>query len=74
MNTGSSEDYGVEEIIKDSDSDEIIHQYPDTQGNCFFGTLKLMWDQTAPLFKKKHLKNTFLICTAQFMIFVTSNG
>lgn len=73
-NTGSNKEYGVTEIMKDSDSKEIVHQFADNQNCSFFDTIKLMWDQTAPLFRNEHLKNTLVICTVQFMVFVTSNG
>lgn len=39
-----------------------------------FSLLKSMWAQTAPLFMGEHLRTTFLACTIQFGIFVTSNG
>lgn len=36
--------------------------------------LKSMWLQTAPLFRSPNLKRTFIACTMQFGIYVTSNG
>ena len=42
--------------------------------NSRFPLLKQVWDQTAPLFQRPHLKTTMLACTIQFAIFATSNG
>lgn len=36
--------------------------------------LKSMWLQTAPLFRSPNLKRTFIACSMQFGIYVTSNG
>lgn len=36
--------------------------------------LRAMWSQTAPLFRQPNLKRTFIACTMQFGIYVTSNG
>lgn len=33
-----------------------------------------MWTQTIPLFRQPNLKRTFIACTLQFGIYVTSNG
>lgn len=42
--------------------------------NAVLVLLKSMWSQTQPLFNREYIRNTLLICTIQFCIFVTSNG
>jgi MFS transporter, VNT family, synaptic vesicle glycoprotein 2 len=74
INNCSVEKYSVDELIKDSDYKEAVSQLTARQECCFFDTFKLMWKQTAPLFNNEHLKNTFLACLVQFLIFLTSNG
>lgn len=74
INNCSVEKYNVEEIFKDSDYKEACCELKNRQECCFCDTFKLMWDQTAPLFNKDHLKNTFFACLVQFCIFLTSNG
>lgn len=67
-----SDNYGVKGIL--SDGEEIIENVKDNKHGLIVGTLKSMWNQTAPLFQKNHLKNTLNLCTIQFLIFITSNG
>lgn len=74
INNCSVEPYNVDEILKDSDYKEAVCELTARQECCFFDTFKLMWKQTAPLFKGEHLKNTLVACSVQFMIFLTSNG
>lgn len=73
-NNCSVEKYDVDEILKDSDYMEAVSELTAKQECCCFDTLKLMWKQTVPLFNTEHLKNTFVLCLVQFMIFLTSNG
>lgn len=75
VNTGRPvEEFGVKEITKDLEYKEAVAQLNAKKDNCAFDTLKSMWNQTVPLFKRPHLKNTFIACLIQFCIFLTSNG
>ncbi|XP_055640312.1 synaptic vesicle glycoprotein 2B-like isoform X2 [Toxorhynchites rutilus septentrionalis] len=44
----------------------------DTKG--ITALMKLMWNQTAPLFMTPYLNNTVIVCILQFGIYLTSNG
>lgn len=33
-----------------------------------------MWNQTVPLFRRKYLRTTLIVCTAQFWLYVITNG
>lgn len=74
INNCSIDKYDVDEILKDSDYMEAVCRLCARQECCFCDTLKLMWQQTAPIFRGEHLKNTIILCLVQFMIFLTSNG
>lgn len=74
INNCSVESYDVDEILKDSDYMNAVSQLTARQECCFCDTLKLMWRQTAPIFQGEHLRNTFILCLVQFLIFLTSNG
>lgn len=74
INNCSVEKYDVDEILKDSDYMAAVSELNARQECCFFDTFKLMWRQTVPIFKGEHLKNTFVLCLVQFLIFLTSNG
>lgn len=39
-----------------------------------YSVLRLIWDQTAPLFMKKHIRKTALAALIQFIIFYTAHG
>lgn len=69
FNTGKSVDeYKVKEIVMDADKTGDIVYDKDSS------IWQQMWNQTAPLFQKVHLRNTLLLCTIQFLIFVNSSG
>ncbi|CAG9805510.1 unnamed protein product [Chironomus riparius] len=71
LNTGRAiEEYKVKEIIVDEKNIETSCQ-PDSKD---LSLCKRMWNQTAPLFQKMHLKNTLILCSIQFLIFNTSSG
>jgi MFS transporter, VNT family, synaptic vesicle glycoprotein 2 len=73
INTGlDDKNYNVKEISADDEDQNESFEEP--HGNFIVSLLKSMWRQTAPLFQKSHLKNTFNLCTIQFLIFITSNG
>lgn len=36
--------------------------------------LNTMWNQTIPLFHKKYLRSTLIVCTTQFWIYLIVNG
>ncbi|KAG5666788.1 hypothetical protein PVAND_014798 [Polypedilum vanderplanki] len=57
--------YEVNEIESDKTNDKKTEKY---------NWVKKIWHQTAPLFQKDHVKNTFLLCSIQFLIFITSAG
>ncbi|EDS25835.1 synaptic vesicle protein [Culex quinquefasciatus] len=40
----------------------------------FVALMKLMWNQTAPLFMTPYLNKTAIVCVLQFGIYLTSNG
>lgn len=33
-----------------------------------------MWNQTVPLFRRKYLRTTLIVCTVQFWLYVITNG
>ena len=71
LNTGRPvEEYKVKEIIIDEKNIENGCE-ADSKN---LSLLKRMWNQTAPLFQKIHLKNTLILCSIQFLIFNTSSG
>jgi hypothetical protein len=72
INTGNpTSHYNVSEIMKDKDVNANERK---SDGNFIVKILKLMWNQTMPLFGKSHLKNTLILCSIQFLIFITSSG
>ncbi|XP_070498292.1 synaptic vesicle glycoprotein 2B-like [Chironomus tepperi] len=70
LNTGRpAEEYKVKEIVVDDKNNESSET--DSKDLSLW---KRMWNQTAPLFQKIHLKNTLILCSIQFLIFNTSSG
>jgi len=70
LNTGRPiEEFKVKEIIIDEKN--IESELPDSKNLSLW---MRMWNQTAPLFQKIHLKNTLILCSIQFLIFNTSSG
>lgn len=72
INTGKDPKfYKVTGLIKDTEN--IQNQWK-LSSNESTGLLKSMWNQSLPLIKKPHLKNTMIACAMQFGIFTTCNG
>ena len=46
----------------------------DSNSNFALIFLQTMWNQTAPLFQRKYLRITMIICHIQFWLFVVTNG
>lgn len=42
--------------------------------NRFTGTFQTIWQQAAPLFERKYLKTTLIICATQFWLNAICNG
>lgn len=69
INTGKSADeFKVKELVIENEKNTELNNSKD---DSFW---QQVWNQTAPLFKKTYLKNTLLLCTIQFLIFINSSG
>lgn len=44
------------------------------RSNNLFGFLVTMWHQTVPLFERKYLRSTLIVCITQFWLYVITNG
>lgn len=72
INTGKDPKiYNVTALIQDSD---FKQKHLTLSSHKTSSLLRSMWNQTSPLFKKPHLKNTMIACAMQFGTFTTSNG
>lgn len=74
MNGGRGKDpLEIPSIIEEIESIECRKKQEESKNSSFY-IFKSMWTQTVPLFERPHLKRTFIACTMQFGIYVTSNG
>lgn len=74
LNGGNAkEPLDIPSIIEEIESIESRKKQEQSKNSHFY-IFKSMWSQTVPLFKQPHLKRTFIACTMQFGIYVTSNG
>ncbi|XP_054727892.1 synaptic vesicle glycoprotein 2A-like [Anastrepha obliqua] len=46
----------------------------DSNSNFALVFLQTMWNQTAPLFQRKYLRITMIVCNMQFWLYVVTNG
>lgn len=72
-NGGNKDALEMFEICEEAESIANRRRIMDNK-NSRFPLIKSVWDQTAPLFKPPYLGSTLLICSIQFMVYVTSNG
>lgn len=72
-NNGKKSHFEEFEINEEAESIESRQRTLVNQ-KCRCAILKTIWNQTSPLLKPPYLKSTFLICTIQFGIFITSTG
>lgn len=74
MNTGNDkESFPVSQVLKDIDI-AMLPKAAIDKSNPIISLLKIMWNQTVPLFSREYIKITLLVCLIQFIIFSTSNG
>nr|XP_036221542.1 synaptic vesicle glycoprotein 2B-like [Bactrocera oleae] len=66
----------ITHILPDDDTSIIISKLNHCDSNSNFALVFLltMWNQTAPLFERKYLKMTVIICNIQFWALVAANG
>lgn len=75
-NRPSEEPLQIASIIEEVESVERreLNAQCRQESGAVMHVVKSMWLQTAPLFRSPHMKRTFIACTMQFGIYVTSNG
>ncbi|XP_055586751.1 synaptic vesicle glycoprotein 2B-like [Uranotaenia lowii] len=74
INSGSkAASLGFQKIVHDNPEEQQSQAYL-KHTNGVLGFLKLVWNQTAPLFMKPYLWKTLLVCTLQFGTFYTGQG
>lgn len=65
-NSGKPKDtFPVKQVLQDKDTESAARE-----GNY----IKIMWDQTKPLFNKNYLRTTFLVCLMQFVVYAAGDG
>ncbi|XP_055587481.1 synaptic vesicle glycoprotein 2B-like [Uranotaenia lowii] len=65
----------INEIVDDSEIQQKKYHRDEPECNSkILGFMKLMWDQTAPLFMQPYLRKTTIVCVLQFGIYFSSNG
>lgn len=75
INVGSqAEPLVIPSIIEELESVERRERNEQDRSGKAVHLIKAMWSQTAPLFQSSNLKCTFIACTMQFGIYVSSNG
>lgn len=57
-----------------TDSDTPVKQKEIGDPKTVSSFLRLVWNQTAPLFMSKHIRKTLLAAIIQFIIFFTAHG
>ncbi|XP_055913354.1 synaptic vesicle glycoprotein 2B-like [Eupeodes corollae] len=72
INTGNSrESFEITSIKPDN---EEIQRFKVKNGKSASAIVKLMWNQTIPLFLREHCKKTLLSCFIQFWLFYAAHG
>ncbi|XP_018800129.1 PREDICTED: synaptic vesicle glycoprotein 2A-like [Bactrocera latifrons] len=66
----------ITNILSDDDTSIITPKFNNCDSNTNFALvfLQTMWSQTAPLFQRKYLQITVIICNIQFWALVAANG
>ncbi|XP_034250429.1 synaptic vesicle glycoprotein 2B-like isoform X2 [Thrips palmi] len=68
VNTGK-DDFPVRELTEDTSS-----VMANTTDRSFLALMKIVWEQTAPLFRPPYLLHTFLVCFIQFGNIASASG
>ncbi|XP_037938036.1 synaptic vesicle glycoprotein 2B-like isoform X2 [Teleopsis dalmanni] len=72
---GSREQLQIKRIVPEEDLNHSPAKMSTSQNSkMFIAFLQTMWDQTVPLFHKKYLRTTLIVCTVQFWLYVITNG
>ncbi|XP_028895806.2 synaptic vesicle glycoprotein 2A isoform X2 [Zeugodacus cucurbitae] len=74
---GGKEELIITHILPEDDSAITTMKFNnnfDSNSNFARIFLQTMWNQTAPLFQRKYLRITMIICHIQFWLFVVTNG
>jgi MFS transporter, VNT family, synaptic vesicle glycoprotein 2 len=76
INTGDkAENFKVYALLEEQEPQaKKLFGFQENSSKGFMGLLRLIYNQTAPLFMPPHLSKTMIACLLQFGIFATSNG
>ncbi|XP_061390197.1 synaptic vesicle glycoprotein 2B-like [Musca vetustissima] len=71
---GGKEKLVIPHLISEEDANAGIESSQNKKSHNILSFLQMMWNQTAPLFQKKYLRSTAIVCTTQFWLYVITNG
>ncbi|XP_058465632.1 synaptic vesicle glycoprotein 2B-like isoform X2 [Malaya genurostris] len=75
LNTSGKESkLQIATILDETEPRQTKDRRGEENENGFSTLMKLVWDQTAPLFMKPYLNKTAIVCILQFGIYLSSNG
>ncbi|XP_075154436.1 synaptic vesicle glycoprotein 2B-like isoform X1 [Haematobia irritans] len=70
---GGKDKLEIPHLLSEEDNSEVVVT-KDKGSYSIFSFLATMWNQTVPLFKRKYLRSTLIVCTTQFWLYVITNG
>lgn len=61
-------------LVCEEDNIDVSDDKNQKSPNSLCGFLKTMWNQTVPMFGRKYIRSTVIVCITQFWFYVIGNG
>ncbi|XP_073832107.1 synaptic vesicle glycoprotein 2B-like isoform X2 [Musca autumnalis] len=71
---GGKEKLLIPHLISEEDVDTGIENSENKKSYGILSFLQTMWNQTVPLFQRKYIRSTAIVCITQFWLYVITNG
>uniref|UniRef100_T1PCW5 Major Facilitator Superfamily protein n=1 Tax=Musca domestica TaxID=7370 RepID=T1PCW5_MUSDO len=71
---GGKEKLVIPHLLSEEDTDEDVESSKNKKSYGILSFLQTMWNQTVPLFQRKYLRSTTIVCITQFWLYVITNG